>query len=74
MYSYDCSLIKAESIISFVPELRIVRCVHWRRSTCLNDLGRVLVLASCLYREALNATSLDLACGRYHVILLSVRW
>ena len=31
------------------------------------------MLASGLNREALNATSLDLACGRYHVILLSVR-
>ena len=73
MDSHDCSLIKAESIISFVPELWVICCVHWGSSTCLNDLWGVLVLASGLNREALNATSLDLACGRYHVILLGVR-
>ena len=73
MDSHDCSLIKAQSIISFVPKLRVICCVHWWSSTCLYDLGRVLVLTTCLNREALNASSLDLACGRYHVILLSVR-
>ena len=73
MDSHDCSLIKAQGIISFVPKLRVICCVYWRSSTCLYDLGGVLVLTTCLNREALNATSLDLARGRYHVILLSVR-
>ena len=71
--SHYCSLVKSESIISFVPHLRVISCVRRWSGTCLNDLGRVLVLASCLNREALDATSLNLACGRYHVILLSVR-
>ena len=73
MDSYDGPLIKTESIISFVPQLRVICCVHWRSGHCLNDLGWVLVLAARLNCEALDATSLDLACGRYHVILGSVR-
>jgi len=63
--AHDCTWVHANRVFSFVSELGVVGCVCWRRRTCCQYLGWVLLVATCLDSQALDSSS-DVSRSRSH--------